>query len=76
MKKDFTAEDLSNMSLVNLDLEESLFYHAILVNTNFEGANLKNSTFVGAYIRNANFKDAILEGANFDYCYTDENIPV
>jgi hypothetical protein len=68
-KADFYRANLTNASFkggetkgCKVNLEDAVFYDAILHGTNFTGCNLKGASFAGADIKNA----------TFDFC---ENIP-
>lgn len=62
---DLFLADLSYALIENIDGVGTIFYRAILLNTQIKNCNFSKANFQGADLSNAFFKNVLLYGANF-----------
>lgn len=77
-RADFSHTNLSGLCLANALLNRAIFDHAILVETDFDGARLieasfKYATMNGANLYGADLSGADLSGASLSCCYLDHS---
>jgi serine/threonine protein kinase, bacterial len=65
--RDFSTQDLSDLTLQRAELSGTNFHEAKLISTNLQQANLYNCNFGRACLRSANLKNACLSKGYFSH---------
>ncbi len=66
-RRDFGAQDLSNLNLQGANLESAIFHDAKLLRANLQGACLSETNFSQANLNQANLRDAVLTKAYLNH---------
>lgn len=66
-RRDFAAQDLSNLNLQGANLESAMFHDAKLLKTNLQGACLSEANFSQANLQQTILRDAVLTKAYLNH---------